>query len=96
MVPFFWIICDFFLAHLRFPFILYVLSLITMFLGKGLFLFILLLPRVNFNLGSYVFFSGDFSAIAFMLSNFCCFFVIPFILFFSGIHVTYMQPLLYI
>lgn len=39
----------FFLVHLRFTFfILYVLSFITMLLGRDLFLFILLLPRVNF------------------------------------------------
>lgn len=47
----FWV---FFLLHLRFTFILYVLSFITMLLDKDLFLFILLLPRVNFqseNLG---------------------------------------------
>lgn len=38
----------FFWAHLRFPFILYVLSLVTTFLGGDLFLFILSLLRVNF------------------------------------------------
>lgn len=37
----------FFLTHLKFPFILYVLSLITMLLGGDLLLFIIMLLRVN-------------------------------------------------
>ena len=38
----------FFLAHLRFPFILSVLSLSIVFLGVYLFVFTPLLPRVSF------------------------------------------------